>query len=71
MTKKEFNLRQFEAMSALSREETPVTDLDKAIQNLRFLRYQIMFNSIAFRRGCIKSLDYAIDLISQYREEIK
>lgn len=59
MTKKDFDKRQLKLQRELLKE-TPSTQIEKDIWNLKWIRYSIKHGSFAYQHGFIKTLDRAI-----------
>lgn len=69
MTKQEFNKKQLENMTKLLEGPEPKTQIERDIWNLKYMRYSIKHGSFLYRRGCIKTLDRAIETLSSSVDE--
>lgn len=56
----EFDRKQLEKQTALLYSPEPVTQKEKDIWNLKYLRYSIKYGSINYRSGMIATLDRVI-----------
>lgn len=64
----EFDNRQYEKQNSLLCSPPPVTQKEKDIWNLKFLRYSILYGSFDYNAGMIGTLDRAIKRLERSKK---
>ena len=66
-----FNRRQVENLRNLFKEPHPENQIEKDIQNLRYMCYSIRYGSFEYRTGCVSTLRRAIKLLQSSQPNLK